>query len=71
SIISISDGDAPYYLHPNITYINHSGFEVGIKAVELLFSQMEAQSKEAAHKQQTYYVPTRVFELDSVREIQH
>lgn len=69
SIISISDGDAPYYLYPNITYINHSGFEVGIKAVELLFDQMEAKEQNLSPEQQHHYVHTRVFELDSVREI--
>lgn len=70
SIISISDGDAPYYLYPNITYINHSGFEVGIKAVELLFDQMAARDAKTPPAAQSHYVHTRVFELYSVREIQ-
>jgi LacI family transcriptional regulator len=69
SIISISDGEAPYYLYPNITYINHSGFEVGIKAVEMLFEQMSAPKNEPPKRQSTY-VSNRVFELDSVKKLE-
>lgn len=37
SIISISDGQAPYFYNPPITHVEHSGKQVGKKAAELLF----------------------------------
>lgn len=69
SVISISDGDAPYYLYPNITYINHSGFEVGVKAVEMLVKQIQTKDEQEAKQQKMHFVHTRVFELDSVRDL--
>lgn len=37
SIVSISDGHAPYYLYPQISHVLHSGYDVGIKASSCLF----------------------------------
>ncbi|MCH8567023.1 MAG: LacI family transcriptional regulator [Balneolales bacterium] len=67
SLISISDGFAPYYLYPNITYLNHSGFEVGIKAVDMLMKRIRMD--ENRRSTETFNVPTRVFELDSIADL--
>ncbi|MEL6864259.1 MAG: LacI family DNA-binding transcriptional regulator [Bacteroidota bacterium] len=41
ALIAISDGQAPYYCYPNITHLCHSGYEVGVRATELLFEQIQ------------------------------
>ncbi|MEM0997592.1 MAG: LacI family DNA-binding transcriptional regulator [Bacteroidota bacterium] len=38
ALISISDGEAPYYLYPNVTHIHHSGQQVGVRAAKMLFN---------------------------------
>ena len=40
ALISISDGKAPYYLHPKITHLRHSGELVGKMATNLLFEHI-------------------------------
>jgi LacI family transcriptional regulator len=41
AIISISNGYLPYYLHPKVTHIKHSGYQVGEVAVNLLVDMIE------------------------------
>ena len=36
AVIGISNGCVPFYVHPNITHIKHSGTEVGTKAATYL-----------------------------------
>ena len=45
SVISISDGHAPYFFHPPVTYVEHSGARVGRAAVDLLFNQIEQKQQ--------------------------
>lgn len=50
SIISISDGQAPYFFYPPITYLEHSGKRVGKKAIELLFELINHKQKPSRQK---------------------
>lgn len=43
SIIGISDGFLPHFLDPKITYIKHSGYEVGSQAVSRLCDLIEGK----------------------------
>lgn len=61
-VISISNGNFPYYLHPKITHIKHSGHFVGKNAADLLFDLIEAPDK-VIHKQ--IELETYLVELDS------
>lgn len=40
AVISISDGQVPHFYYPPITYVEHSGKQVGKKAAELLFDMI-------------------------------
>ena len=44
SLIAISDGQAPTFLHPNVTHIRHSGFELGERTGHLLIGMIEHNS---------------------------
>ena len=44
SLISISDGQAPSFLHPNVTHLRHSGVEVGERTAHLLIGMIEHNS---------------------------
>ncbi len=62
ALFSISDGQAPYYLFPNISHLKHSGFEVGTSAGKLLFnlmSDLDSMILEAK-------LPIELIELSSV-----
>lgn len=61
SLLSISDGFVPYYLYPNISHLHHSGFEVGVVAVNEL---LENQTDNPNH----INVKTKLFEMESVKE---
>lgn len=50
ALISISDGKAPYFLAPNITHLEHSGYQVGENAIRLLFEMMSASGNKQARK---------------------
>lgn len=39
-IVAISDGRLPYFTRPKVTYIHHSGFEVGRQAAGILFQMI-------------------------------
>lgn len=62
AVVSISDGTSPYFLTPNITHIFHSGFDVGAKACELLFSYIEKKEKEIKH----LHIETSLVDLGSI-----
>ncbi len=40
-VISMSDGELPYYLDPLVTYIHHSGYQVGETAAQRLCESIE------------------------------
>jgi LacI family transcriptional regulator len=44
SLLSISDGEAPSFLHPNVTHIRHSGIEVGERTAHILIGMIEHNS---------------------------
>ena len=44
SLISISDGQAPSFLHPNVTHLRHSGVEVGERTAHILIGMIEHNS---------------------------
>jgi LacI family transcriptional regulator len=41
SLISISDGRAPAFLHPNVTHVRHSGVEEGERSAHILIGMIE------------------------------
>lgn len=43
SLVAISDGMVPYFLHPNVAHLRHSGKEAGEKAAELLLAHLDAR----------------------------
>lgn len=62
AVISISNGYLPYYINPKITYIRHSGYEVGQAAANLLADLIEHSNK-VSEKQ--IELATYLVELDS------
>jgi LacI family transcriptional regulator len=44
SLIAISDGQAPSFLHPNVTHLRHSGVEVGERTAHILIGMIEHNS---------------------------
>ena len=44
SLFAISDGQAPFFLHPNITHLRHSGVEVGERTAHILIGMIEHNS---------------------------
>jgi LacI family transcriptional regulator len=44
SLMSISDGQAPSFLHPNVTHLRHSGVEVGERTAHILIGMIEHNS---------------------------
>ena len=44
SLISISDGQAPTFLYPNVTHLRHSGSEVGERTAHILIGMIEHNS---------------------------
>ncbi|MFK7981680.1 MAG: LacI family DNA-binding transcriptional regulator [Saprospiraceae bacterium] len=62
AVISISNGYLPYYINPKITFIKHSGYEVGKTAADLLVDLMENPSMIL---QRHIELETYLVELDS------
>ena len=62
AIISISNGYLPYYIHPKITFIKHSGYEVGQTAARLLIDLTEHPT---TVEQKKIELATYLVELDS------
>jgi DNA-binding LacI/PurR family transcriptional regulator len=44
SLLAISDGEAPSFLHPNVTHLRHSGIEVGERTAHILIGMIEHTS---------------------------
>ena len=44
SLLAISDGQAPSFLHPNVTHIRHAGVEVGERTAHILIGLIEHNS---------------------------
>lgn len=44
SLLAISDGEAPGFLHPNVTHLRHSGVEVGERTAHFLIGLIEHNS---------------------------
>ncbi len=44
SLFGISDGQAPLFLHPNVTHLRHSGTEVGERTAHILIGMIEHNS---------------------------
>lgn len=62
SLLAISDGQAPYFLHPNVTHFRHSGGTVGERAAHTLIGLMQHASDSGISVQ----IGTRIVELGSV-----
>ncbi len=62
AVISISNGNLPYYLYPKITYIKHSGQFIGKAAADLLFDLIDTPT--TVTKKQIE-LETYLVELDS------
>lgn len=62
SIVSISEGDIPNLSYPKITHLHHSGYEVGIKAGEMLIKMIQTTPTQQLHHQ----ITPRLVSLDSV-----
>ncbi|AXJ01593.1 transcriptional regulator, LacI family [Cyclonatronum proteinivorum] len=70
SLIAISDGIAPYYLHPNITHLHHSGYGMGYEAARMLITHITQRPTPANPAPlQGAILPTKRCELHSVRQI--
>ena len=41
SLLAISDGQAPAFLHPNVTHFRHAGIEVGERTAHILIGMIE------------------------------
>jgi LacI family transcriptional regulator len=44
SLLAISDGQAPAFLHPNVTHLRHSGVEEGERSAHILIGMIEHNS---------------------------
>ena len=44
SLMAISDGQAPTFLHPNVTHLRHSGIEVGERTAHILIGMIKHNS---------------------------
>lgn len=44
SLLAISDGQAPSFLHPNVSHLRHSGIEVGERTAHILIGMIEHNS---------------------------
>ena len=44
SFMAISDGQAPLFLHPNVTHLRHSGVELGERTAHILIGMIEHNS---------------------------
>ena len=42
--MAISDGQAPTFLHPNVTHLRHSGIEVGERTAHILIGMIKHNS---------------------------
>jgi len=62
ALISISNGHFPYYLHPKVTHIKHSGYSVGKMAADLLFDLID-NGENVINRQ--LEIETYLVELDS------
>lgn len=62
AIISISNGYLPYYCHPRITHIRHSGHQIGRTAASLLVDLIETPSMV---NQTQFELETFIVELES------
>ena len=63
AVVCISDGQLPYYLKPKVTHIHHSGYEVGRRAVGLVFELLRNKGNTATNE---ILVDTHLVKLDSV-----
>jgi len=66
SLISISDGEYPYLIHPNVTFIKDSGSKMGKKAIQTLFDLIEGRTSKIKKKT---LLKTKLVELNSVKNL--
>jgi LacI family transcriptional regulator len=64
SLMAISDGQAPAFLHPNVTHLRHSGVEVGERTAHLLIGMIEHNS----NAMMDVRIRTTLVELGSVAD---
>lgn len=55
AVVAISDGYLPTYLDPPVTFVRHSGYEVGQKAAEVLCTMLQGGQPLAPAP---YFIPT-------------
>jgi len=66
SLIAISDGEYPYILHPNVTFVKDSGSKMGKKTIQVLIDLIEGRSPKIKRKT---LLKTKLVELNSVKDI--
>jgi len=66
SIITISDGEYPYFSFPNISFIKDSGSKTGEKTCDIL---LDLINKKIKAKDASLMISTKLVELDSVRDL--
>lgn len=64
SVIGISDGFLPHYLHPKITYLHHSGYEIGRMAARRLLQLIDTPEHLKAER---FLAQTPLVALQSTR----
>ena len=67
SLLAISDGQAPGFLHPNVTHFRHAGQEVGERTAHILIGMIEHTSEALMDVR----IRTTLVELGSVAQRNH
>ncbi|MEM9544400.1 MAG: LacI family DNA-binding transcriptional regulator [Bacteroidota bacterium] len=66
SLIAISDGEYPHFIHPNVTYIKDSGSKMGKKSIQTLLNLIEGHTTKLKKKT---LLKTKLIELNSVNNM--
>jgi len=66
ALIAISDGEYPYVIHPNVTYIKDSGSKMGKKSIQTLINLIEGHTTKLKKKT---LLKTKLVPLDSVKNL--
>lgn len=66
SLIAISDGEYPYILYPNVTFVKDSGSKLGKKTIQILIDLIEGRNLKIKKKT---LLKTKLVELNSVKDL--
>ncbi len=65
SLVAISDGEYPYLIHPNVTFVRDSGRKMGKRTIQMLIDLIEGRTQKI--KKNTI-LKTKLVELHSVKD---